>query len=239
MRNHRLLLGLMSAAMPAIAKAQADDGTCRNGGFPTNNPTFALARVAAAGRTSFFLDSDGCPAMTRACRGRPHVVAGDHLVTGRRQGAFTCAFYPSRGYGVAGWIETARLIAVPIDPRPTAVRWAGRWSVEGNPAVRFAAAGGRLRVDGDAYWPSPDTDRPGGPHVGAIAGSLQVAGNRAREPECNVSFTLLGDLLVAADPDMRCGGANVSFSGVYRRVVPGDARALRADALQRHPSVRG
>ena len=57
-----------------------------------------------------------------------------------------------------------------------------------------------------------------GPHKGAIGGAVERHGNRAHEVQCDVRFALLGDILVAADPAMQCGGMNVSVSGVYRRV---------------------
>jgi hypothetical protein len=77
-------------------------------------------------------------------------------------------------------------------------------------------------VKGDAAWPSFNPSRdiaPGGPHFGEIDEALRTSRNRAYAPECEITFTLLGDFLVAADPKMQCGGANVSFSGVYRRLT--------------------
>ena len=204
-------------ALPVAAQAQ-DDGTCRNGSFPTNNTIFGLAKVAGSARLAFLSDMDGCPNASARCRTRSYVVTGDTVLTGRTRGPFICAFFPNKGGGTAGWVETARLARTPVSARPPAAAWTGRWSAEGNPALRIALTGGRLLVQGEAYWPSADTDRPGGSHTGEVSGPLTISGNVAREPQCNIRFTLLGDLLVGSDPDMQCGGANVSFSEVYRRV---------------------
>jgi hypothetical protein len=204
----------------SAAAAAIDDDFCRNGSFPVEHAPFALAAVGGNGRANFWGDMNGCPAAEARCRENTYVVPGDRLVTGRVRGAFTCAYFPNRGGGSAGWIESRRLRAVAVAPRPPLSAWLGQWSAEGNPMVRFRVRRKQLTVDGDSYWPSPNPsleERPGGPNIGSIAGPVRRSGNQAREPECNVTFTLLGDLLIGADPDMKCGGANVSFSGVYRR----------------------
>jgi hypothetical protein len=77
-----------------------------------------------------------------------------------------------------------------------------------------------LMVEGEAAWPSfvpSNEDRPGGPNIGEIDEAVTINANRASAQQCEISFTLLGDVIVAADPKRQCGGANVSFTGVYRR----------------------
>jgi hypothetical protein len=117
-------------------------------------------------------------------------------------------------------MDAARLRPIAINPNPALSEWIGSWSDEGNPRIRFARRGDGLTVDGEAYWPSPNPSPrqfPGGPNVGSVSEPVRVSGNTARAAECNITFTLLGDMLVAEDPDRSCGGMNVSFTGVYRR----------------------
>lgn len=217
-RLARLAAGAVLLSWSASAAA-IDDDFCRNGTFPVDHAPFGLATINSSGRTYLMDDRNGCPAGGAICRTRAYVVAGDRLVTGSVRGAHTCAFFPGLGGGTAAWIESRRLRPVVVARRPPLAAWLGRWSAHGNPTVRFRIRRQKLIVDGDSYWPSPDPspeERPGGPNIGSIGGTVRTNGNQAREPICNVTFTLLGDFLVAADPDMKCGGANVSFSGVYR-----------------------
>ena len=211
-----LALGLL-AATPAFAQ---DDTLCRNGLFPTE-PPFAVADVTGKGRLWFHDDADGCPDTGEAaCRARAYVLPGDAVVIGKAQGPYTCAFYPSRGGGTAGWVETARLLPRDTEPEPSAAAWSGTWTSEGNPEVTLREDDGILMARGKAWWPGPVPTRAYPTvHVGEIDGPLHVTGNRATyadEDLCEIVFTLLGDRLVSADNN-RCGGANVSFSGVLRR----------------------
>ena len=79
----------------------------------------------------------------------------------------------------------------------------------------------RLRVDGGAYWPSRQSDRPGGPHFGHMSGYATVEGTVAHYSEpgdpqgCQATLRLVGPYLLVAD-NQRCGGYNVTFTGVYR-----------------------
>lgn len=71
-----------------------------------------------------------------------------------------------------------------------------------------------------AYWPSASPSpeqRPGGPNMGEIGGLVSLSGSTAFEPECKVTFHLLGDILIASDPTRHCDGMNVTLSGVYLR----------------------
>jgi hypothetical protein len=212
-----LLIGATSASWAA----PGDENWCRNGLFPTE-PPFSLAQVTGTDRAYFHEDMEGCPDRGMACRQHTYVVPGNHVITNRTHGSFTCAFYPSRGGGTAGWVQSERLHALPVATNPLASAWLGRWSSEGNPEVRITARGKSGWVAGEAYWPGPPgTHNYPSTHDGAIDGALVLTGNRAHHSDgenwCKVEFTLLGDLLIAADND-KCGGMNVSFSAVYRRV---------------------
>ena len=216
----RLTFAVLLFALSAPAAAAIDDDFCRNGIFGVQNPSVGLAVISGRGRAYFLEDMDGCPNAETRCRQNSYVIPGDTVVTGRSKGRYACVFFPNKGGGSAGWIESTRLRRIPIRQNPAIREWVGQWSDLGNPEVRFYVSLGRLMVEGDSYWPSPNpplSERPGGPNVGNIGEAVRVTGNRAHAPDCNISFTLLGNLLVAADPDMECGGANVSFTGVYRR----------------------
>ena len=204
----------LGQAAPALA--EADDGMCRNGMFAEENASFGMARITGPGKARFFKDMDGCPRLSDACMDRAYVVPGDRVVTGRIRGQFTCAYFPNDVGGTAGWMPTARLAALPGDPAPPVAAWLGRWADVDN-TVRFSAKGGRLFVQGNAYWPSASGGGGYDVHLGEIDGPVEVRGSRAFNSACKVSFHLLGPVMVVADPARECDGMNVAFTGVYRR----------------------
>lgn len=220
MNRFRALVFVLALALPGVAVAAEDDGTCRNGLFAEQNPTLGLARVAGKGRLHFLEDMDVCPAATAACQQKAFVIVGDRLVTGRSKGQFVCAFFPNKVGGTAGWVPRSRLVTLPVNPAPPASAWVGIWRNYDN-WISISRGGKTLKVEGQAYWPSANPspqDRPGGPNVGVMeSSSLRVTGNRAEEPGCEVTLRLLGDVLVAADPSRICDGMNVTFSGIYLR----------------------
>ena len=210
-------------ATPRAAHAAApDDGTCRNGDFPTQNPVFGVARVQGAERSYFLDDDKGCPNDGAVCRTRAYVVAGDQLLTGRSRGAYVCVLYPNRGGGTAGWMAKDRLAAQPV-PVPPLSAWVGQWHTFDD-TIALKAKGALLEASGDAYWPSANPPlrlRPGGPNVGDFSGEARPVGGHVvfadKDPDgCTVTLDRVGPWLVAADNQM-CGGMNVSFSGVYTR----------------------
>jgi hypothetical protein len=217
----RPFLLLLLAYPSAVTAAAPDEGLCRNGMFGEENSTFGLGKVAGVGPASFVYDMQGCPNVTAQCRLRSYVIPGQRVVIGRTHGRYICAYYPSKGGGTAGWLDTARIEPLAVRQNPPISAWVGRWSDEGNPVVRLYVRQGKLTAHGFAAWPSfdpPLKQYPGGPHTGEIEEPLRLADNRAYARGCEVIFTLLGDLIVAADPTRQCDGANVSFTGVYRRV---------------------
>jgi hypothetical protein len=151
------------------------------------------------------------------------VVSGDELLTGRSAGAYVCALFPGRGGGSAGWVQRARLQALPVEASPSLSAWAGHWA-NGDDTISLTVKGAALVADGNAYWPSahPSASQfPGGPNLGDLSGTARPTGARLvfadLDPQaCSATLTLIGVLLVVSD-NGACGGQNVSFSGVYRR----------------------
>jgi len=206
----------------AAARAQAPDETCRNGSFPTDETTIGRAQVIGQGRIRLLNDDNGCPAAAAKCNGPTSVSPGATLLTGHGLKTYVCAFDPVSGD--AGYVEAARLRALPVDAAPALQAWVGRWR-EGDDSIQLAAKGAALTVDGAAYWPSAHPsarDYPGGPNEGDLSGAAKPNGNvvtfaDATDPQaCSATLRLIGDVMVVAD-NGACGGMNVTFSGVYRR----------------------
>ena len=205
------------AASPAFAQ---EDPTCRNGLFADEAP-FALAQVRGEGRAYFQADINGCPWNEGTCQAPAYLVPGDEVVLSKIRKGFACAYFPNDEGGTAGWVSTRRLSLQFADNRPDEAAWLGAWQGSGaNPSIRFYKDTGKLHVVGEAFWPGPQGthDYPT-IHIGEVDGAVSLAGHTGTysdENDCRVSFTLLGDYLVASD-NRRCGGVNVTFSGVYRR----------------------
>lgn len=80
---------------------------------------------------------------------------------------------------------------------------------------------GLLGISGNAVWQGLVDNI----HVGeiddevALQGNvLKIGENETDEYACNVSMQLVGKYLIVADT-LNCDGANVMFSGVYRRIA--------------------
>ena len=182
----------------------------------------------------------GCPALTAKCRRAAYVVPGDQLIAASRLGAFTNVTFVSRAGKVSsGWIETAGLTRIAAPP-PTARAWVGRWRAWENDIEVKPIGAGRYRIEGTALWGTEDPWRVenGGVHVGEFSAAVSLSGDRlafattwsrddpvdhpalaygaANESACRIRLRLLGTYLIAQD-NHQCGGANVTFTGIYRR----------------------
>lgn len=217
------LLALASLCNTASAQGAPDPRSCRNGGFPTEQGDFALAKVTGTTRLYLLADSEGCPAKGEpACRQRSYVVGGDTVLTGHAQAGYRCAFYPNKGGGSAGWVDAQRLQPLPVPRAPSLQAWAGQWR-NGDDTLLLRVQDGQLAVTGEAYWPSarPTPQRPYGPNLGQIDAIARPSGASVHfkdsdDAACELKAQWLGDYLVVSD-NSECGGMNVRFNGVYRR----------------------
>lgn len=212
------LAAIACVALPQAALAQ-DDPFCREGLY-TDEAPFTLAKVSGTERAYFYGDMDGCPDLGEQCRSSPYVTPGSYVIPGdivtisKMRAGFGCAFFPNKNGGNAGWIKLSQLAIFPTDQNPPAQAWTGNWSDGAEEDVQITIGGdGALLVTGNAFWHGLTSI-----HIGEIDGALPRFGNRARYSDgfCVANFTLLGDYLLIGD-NRKCGGANVSFNGVYRR----------------------
>ena len=136
-----------------------------------------------------------------------------------RLGKFACSwFQPRKGAETVGWIETDRL-AWQADARPPAMRdWLGEWRAQDN-RIRISTSkeAGLLAIQGEATWGSGASTHTGELDYDAKPSADKMKfGDGTDELDCQVAMQLVGKLLVVGD-NLHCGGANVSFSGVYQR----------------------
>jgi hypothetical protein len=206
----------------ASAGAQAqntDDNACQDYLFPSQQE-FRLANVVGtAPRVYFFNDGNGCPQKGASCQGKAYVLPGDRLLLGKTQGEWTCAWYQGTSRETVGWVRS-RDLAVLAASDPAPADWSGEWKIYKRPgSIRIVRKGGVWQVAGQAFW-----GRGASTNDGELEGELKIQGRRAHigsvmtddADECGAELVRIGDFLIVHD-NMRCGGLNVRFDGVYTR----------------------
>lgn len=232
-----LLSSLAAASLFASLAHAAPDAApdCRNGLFPEEGVSYALGKISGADKVYLIEDSvfcakdktpcPVCPSADAACRSGSFVLPGDLVVAGRSHGGYRCVFYRDQKNvgGSAGYVPEDRVSLSPA-ASVSLKDWLGDWRV-GDDYIRLRAKGDALSAQGEAFWPSANPsprDAPGGPHTGGMSGITTPKGNQATFVDsldiCRVDATLLPPFLLARDNGV-CGGANVSFRGVYLRAA--------------------
>lgn len=176
-----------------------------------------LARVAGHSRAYLLSEEKGCSRGGQACRTGQYLLPGDVVVVGGREAAGRlCVARPGRS-AADGWADSSRFQPIQPPASPGLRVWAGTW-MEGDKSITVSVAGDRLRASGNAYWPRHNA--PNG-HMGSFTGETKPDGIEALftdegEEDCKVKLALLGPMLVVSD-NLKCGGFNVSFRGIYIR----------------------
>ncbi len=156
------------------------------------------------------------------------------LLFGPEQSGHICALFASeRGSITTGWVER-RAIKSLEQPAITAEDWLGKWkAIEQD--IEIKRLDGQLSLTGLATWGAFDPARVarGDVHDGAFTAKIPFSGADLTftdgqgltladaDPDpttCRVHLSRRGPYLAATD-NGQCGGLNVTFTGVYRRVV--------------------
>jgi len=156
--------------------------------------------------------------------GKPDDYQGDLIAPGTTHGRWTCAMVG----GWSGWIPTDRLSPVPATPAITTQQWLGTWEnthmgIKGDRLVlsRSAAGHGRIHVEGKATY----TNAAHNVSSGTLGGDAIAMGpflhilDHGEQSGCvlDLKYNSTSDTVRAVDNQL-CGGVNVSFDGVWRRV---------------------
>ncbi len=174
-----------------------------------------------------------CPGKSVFCNKGAFLLPGDQVVVSRVDGDRACAEYlnPAKrpeNDETAGWLPLARL--APVSPAPN---WVGRWG-DSETTIIAKQKGDKIRIDAEANLQFGNGEE-GGQFAALVDGKQsQVkfgyqSGDDGKPEKllpyqdktipglCQVKMAQLGRYLVVGDNHM-CGGINVSFSRVYRRV---------------------
>jgi hypothetical protein len=230
-----LLLGAVLFAGSASAYDANDPGNCLGADWDDSR-ALVVSKVTAEPRINFIkspydddFKAESCPAATNACRKSSYLVPGDLVLVGRSQGAFTCVSYRSplakKPIWTTGWLPSAALTPVAPMASPKASDWIGSWDhPHGGVEIKRGGIGGRLRIEGEMAVPGAQDV-----HTGAIEAQVMPATDTIAflddgwfpfetkcDGACRVRMQRVGPWLVVED-NGGCGGAGVSFTGLYHR----------------------
>jgi len=229
-----LLLFTVLTAGSASAYDANDPHNC-NGVHWDDKRALVVQKVTARPRVNFIkspydddFKAETCPAATEACRKKSSLVTGDLVLTGKTLGAFTCVDYQSplakKQIWARGWLPSAALTPVAPMASPKISDWIGTCYHPGGPIEIKQGDGGRLHVEGGMTVPTAHDFHNGQFEAQvtpqndtiAFAGDGSIPFEKTYEGECRVRMQRIGPWLMVEDNDS-CGGAGVTFSGLYRR----------------------
>ena len=203
------MLLLVTLCLSSVAGAHPPTSACDFDGFDMN------AKLAEVGKrtTAYY----GCAAGKNCL---PMVLQpSDTVVVSRSEGDWACGYLTARKGAAQGWVRSSDLRVIEADPNPPLTAWLGTWVLDENRIrIERSRTSGKLSLDGEAYWRGGRDNV----HEGAIAGEVTPQGNHAHYEEgspesCNIDIALIGNYLLAND-NSKCGGMNVRFWGVWRRL---------------------
>jgi hypothetical protein len=156
----------------------------------------------------------------------PDEYQGDLVAPGITQGAWTCAAVGGR----SGWVPSDRLAVVAGTPAVTTRQWLGEWinthmgaSRDRLILTRSPAGRGIVHVEGKAYY----TNAAHNVNYGGLGGDALAMGPFLHIVDQTVQSGCILDLkyngangTFRAVDNQECGGFNVSFNGVWRRLAP-------------------
>lgn len=189
---------------------------CRNGLFPKDSENFRIAKIKGAKNEKVFFYADekeDCPKSAK-CKMKSYVISNDEVIVSRTYGDFACAwFQPKKGSETVGWIELNKLDFV---ENAEILPWIGDWNFYDNSIkITPMKLEGKIKITGDATWKGMGDNV----HIGEIDFSGVPENNKIElgeegEYQCRVKMQRVGKFLIVSD-NLNCGGANVTFSGVY------------------------
>ena len=213
-----LALGGASAAAQEAIPAQS----CR--GYPGFDSDQVPVAARVLRRSHFHDDRAGCPAGA-GCRRKVYLIEGDEVIVDRIAGDWACAWFDGKRRTTIGLLRVDDLALEPAAVEVATAEWLGHWEKIGHDGksrdfLDIVVRGKVVVVSGEALWFGPMPDNV---HTGEIGDEVLdleegTASFAARgEYDCAATFRLVGKYLIA-DDNGHCGGVNVTFDGIYRRV---------------------
>ncbi len=195
---------------------------CRNGLFPRESTDAFIATVKArrGARVYFYGDDGNCP-NAKGCRKRSYLVANDEVIVSKEFGKWVCVWYqPEEGGETVGWIAKSDLEHLTLLMEGGPRVWVGVWKAHDNTIeIKEAATQNVYDIKGTAFWKGLGDNI----HIGELDGPAKFDDGKLLygfddegEYACRVTLDRVGGFMLVSD-NLNCGGANVTFSGVYQR----------------------
>lgn len=212
-----LFILLSLNVIPAFGQLDGNpENWCRNGFFPRESEKYKIGNIKAkkGERVYFLRDARKCP-NDKNCQSKAYLVKDDEILVSRSYGNYVCVWYqPQKGSEVVGWLPDNK-IEYPSFLLEKYDRWIGEWKYYDN-TLRINRIGKteEFEVSGEAFWKGLGDVI----HIGEISakGTLNESVIKLTEEDCEIKLKLIVDYLVVSD-NLKCGGMNVTFSGVYLR----------------------
>lgn len=234
--SRRLFANPMFANTAPASGYDPNDPRYCNGSEWDDKSALVVSKVTARARVNFVkspYDDDfkaaACPAATASCRKKSSLAPGDLVLVGKTRGEFTCVSYPSpsakKWIWALGWLPSRALSPVAPMRSPELSDWLGTWTQPGGTIeIKRGGIGGRLRVEGEMIVSGAQDVHTGVIDAQVVPGKDTIAfledGWLPFETKCDsgcrVRTQRIGAWLVVEDNN-GCGGAGVSFTGLYRR----------------------
>jgi hypothetical protein len=144
------------------------------------------------------------------------------VLIGKTQGHFTCVDYQSplakKQIWIRGWLPSASLTPIAPIPSPKTSDWTGTWYHPGGHIEIKDGGDGKLHVEGATTLATPSGDFQNGEFKAQVAsqGTIAFTDKGAYGEGCQVRMKRIGPGLLVED-NGGCGGAGVTFTGLYRR----------------------
>ncbi|BAI71757.1 hypothetical protein AZL_011190 [Azospirillum sp. B510] len=208
--------------------ATAATPMCRNGNFAKVYEPASMVLVTVDTNTPLSRDFNGCPDAGPGCHqsGSSGVAAANTplIAAPALADGWVCVYVPpgktNDWNSGAGYVRQDVLRPYTPSASSDPTNFLGRWETdpEGNQIRIASGESGALAIIGDAYWPGRNEPE----HIGTLRGQAMPVNSTLRfaDDDCNVRMDILGTFLVVADLSEpgACGGANVTFTGIYQRV---------------------
>jgi hypothetical protein len=220
------IVGIVMLCRPASAYDANDSNNC-NGAAWNDEHAMVVAKVTARPRVNFVkspydddFKAERCPAATASCRKKSFLVPGDLVLVGETRGDFTCVDHvvprgKTRSW-TSGWLPSAALTPVAPTPSPRATDWIGTW-VPGARIEITDSGEGKLHIDAVRVIESAGGNTQNGTFRATVMpGTSTLAFADEGTSECRLRMQRIGPWLLVED-NGGCGGAGVSFLGLYRR----------------------
>ncbi len=172
-------------------------------------------------------------------KSKAFVVPGDLVLVSQVFDASACAaFVNAKGQTTTGLLPSNRLETPTRRVKPEPAAFVGLWKrTEASISIKRQGRDGAMAFSGAATYGAldrgrvargavntgdfsftlkPDSNKVDVSLTPAAGGDVPVPGDKGDPADCAIAMMALGPYLVVED-NGNCGGANVSFTGVYRR----------------------